>query len=130
MPIEFSTVPNSCESLKANASVCDTFWRLADFQELGANPVFALFMPPRILSKPFDWSSTLSGHSQLQGFWCQYSLTFFTACADCSNLSLTHTYIHKYIQTYRQTDRHTDRQTDRQTDRLPGFRCQSSLALF
>ena len=108
---------------------CDTFWTLADFQELGANPVFALFMPPRTLQKPFDRSTALSGHSKTSrilvpiqflpclcllgpfqnhsiglrnfldthrrpGFWCHYSLTFFTACADCSNLSLTHTYIH------------------------------------
>ena len=70
---------------------------------------------------------------RLQGFWCQYSLTFFTACADCSNLSLTHTYIHTDIQidrqTYRQTqtDRQTDRQTYRQTDRRTERRIYSDM---
>ena len=43
VPIELNSVFNSCDTLQANASVCDTFWRLADFQDLGANRVKPCF---------------------------------------------------------------------------------------
>ena len=39
VPIELHSVVNSCDALQANALVCDTFWRLADFQDLDANRV-------------------------------------------------------------------------------------------
>ena len=52
---------------------------------------------------------------KLPGFRCQYSLTCFTTCAECSNKTLILTYTHIYILTCRQTDRQTGRQTDRLT---------------
>ena len=115
VPIELNFVLNSCDTLQANASVCDTYLRLADFQDLGANrvkPCFYLLGPTQnhsISLRPF------LDILRLPGFRCQYSLTCFTTCKECSNETLILTYTHIYILTCIQTDRETDRQTDRQT---------------
>ena len=82
MPIELNSVFNSCDTLKANASVCDTFWRLADFQDLGANrvkPCFYLLAP--IQNHSISLPHFLDLH-RLPLFRCQYSLTCFTTCAE------------------------------------------------
>ena len=39
VPIELNSVLNSCDTLQANALVYDTFLRLADYQDSGANRV-------------------------------------------------------------------------------------------
>ena len=39
VPIELNSVLNSCDTLQAISSVCYTFWRLTDSQDLGANQV-------------------------------------------------------------------------------------------
>ena len=129
MPIDLNSVLNSCRTLQANASVCDTFLRLADFQNLGANrvkPCFYLLGPTQKHS--ISLRHFLDIH-RLPVFRCQYSLTCFTTYAECSNETLILTYTHIYILTCRQTDRqtymnacihtyiHTVSQTDGQTDR-------------
>ena len=111
MPIDLNSVLNSCRTLQANASVCDTFLRLADFQNLGANrvkPCFYLLGPTQKHS--ISLRHFLDIH-RLPVFRCQYSLTCFTTYAECSNETLILTYTHIYILTCRQTDRQTDRQT-------------------
>ena len=84
VPIELNSVLNSCDTLQANASVCDTFWRLAHLQNLGANrvnPCFNLLGP--IQNHSISLRHFLDIH-RLPGFRCQYSQTCFTTCAECS----------------------------------------------
>ena len=85
MPSELNSVLNSCDTLQANASVCDTFWRLADFQDLVANrvkPCFYLLGPTQTDS--ISLRDFLDIH-RLPGFRCQHSMLCFTTCAECSN---------------------------------------------
>ena len=107
MLIELTSVLNSCDTLQGNASVCDTFWRLTDFQDLGANRVKPCFY----LLGPTQYHSISLRHyldiHRLPGFRCQYSLTCFTTCAECSNKTLILIYTHIYIHADRHTYIHT-----------------------
>ena len=83
--IEIKFVLNSYDTLQANASVCDIFWRLTDFKDLAANrvkPCFYLLGPTQ--NHSISLRHFLDIH-RLPGFRCQYSLTCLTTCADCSN---------------------------------------------